>query len=85
MTTVHKTTINLTDQESEWVQNQIASGQYADDSAYFRDLVRRDREYKAKLDALRKAVKDGFESGVSDRTLDDAWAEGLARYKARRA
>lgn len=78
-----RTTITLSEKESEWVQNRIASGQYADDSAYFRDLVRRDREYKHKLDVLRKAVQDGFDSGVSDRTVEDIWAEAVAKHKAK--
>ncbi|MCY4244079.1 MAG: type II toxin-antitoxin system ParD family antitoxin [Gammaproteobacteria bacterium] len=76
MSTILKPAITLTDKESEWVQNQIASGQYADDSAYFRDLVRRDREYQTKLEALRKEIEKGLDSGFTDCTFEEAWAQG---------
>lgn len=40
-------------------------------------------EHKHKLDVLRKAVQDGFDSGVSDRTVEDIWAEAVAKHKAK--
>jgi antitoxin ParD1/3/4 len=42
MRTVRKT-ITLTDKQEQWVKAQIASGDYTNDSEYFRDLVRRDQ------------------------------------------
>jgi antitoxin ParD1/3/4 len=82
MRTVRKT-ITLTDKQEQWVKAQIASGDYTNDSEYFRDLVRRDQERGTKLEALRDAVREGLESGVSERTVGEIWAEAEARYKSR--
>jgi len=84
MATVRKT-ITLTDKQDQWVKARIASGDYTNDSEYFRALVRRDQERDAKLEALRDAVRDGLDSGISDRTVGEIWTEAEARYKSRNA
>lgn len=84
MTTVRKT-ITLTDKQDQWVKARIASGDYTNDSEYFRALVRRDQERNSKLEALRDAVRDGLDSGISDRTVSEIWAEAEARYEGRNA
>lgn len=84
MATVRKT-ITLTDKQDQWVKARIASGDYTNDSEYFRALVRRDQEQDSKLEALRDAVRDGLDSGISDRTVGEIWAEAEARYKGRNA
>jgi antitoxin ParD1/3/4 len=82
MGTVRKT-ITLTDKQDEWVKTQISNGDYTNDSEYFRDLVRRDQEQGAKFKALKNAIQEGLDSGISDRTLGDIWAEAEERYKQR--
>lgn len=67
MTTIRKT-ITLTDTQSDWVKSRISSGDFANDSEYFRDLVRRDQERNAWLYQLRAALLEGEQSGLSDRT-----------------
>ncbi len=67
--------VSLPDPMKEWVEAQIESGKYSGSSDYVRDLIRRDQEYQEKLEALKGAIKEGLDSGVSDRTLDDIWAE----------
>lgn len=84
MATVRKT-ITLTDKQDQWVKARIASGDYTNDSEYFRALVRRDQERDSKFEALRDAVRDGLDSGISDRTVAEIWAEAEARYKSRNA
>lgn len=51
------------------MQALVASGEYANESEYVRELVRRDRENNAKLYALREAINEGLKSGVSSRTV----------------
>ena len=78
MATVRKT-ITLTDQQDEWIKTQISNGDYTNDSEYFRDLIRRDQD---KFRALKTAVEKGLASGVSNRTVDEIWAEAERHYQA---
>lgn len=79
--TIRKT-ITLTDQQDEWIKAQIASGDYTNDSEYLRDLIRRDQEQNAKFRALKQAIQDGLDSGVSDKTIPQIMKEVEARLKA---
>ena len=67
MATVRKT-ITLTDSQSNWVKSRIASGDFTNDSEYFRDLIRRDQERNAELEQLRVALIDAEQGGVSSRS-----------------
>ncbi len=82
--TVRKT-ITLTDKQDTWIKAQIASGDYTNDSEYFRDLIRRDQEQNAKFRALKSAILEDLDSGASNRTVGEIWAAAEARYKARNA
>ena len=77
MATVRKT-ITLTDAQDNWIKAQVASGDYTNDSEYFRDLIRRDQE---KAGALKAAIDEGLASGPSSRSLDEVWAAAEARYR----
>ena len=76
-------TITLSEQQDAWVKARIEQGDYTNDSEYFRDMIRRDQEQNAKLVALRQAIQDGLESGVSNRSVKDIWKEAEARHKAK--
>lgn len=79
--TIRKT-ITLTDKQDEWVKARIASGSYTNDSEYFRDLIRRDQEQNEKFRALKRAIQEGLDSGVSNKTLPQIMKEVEARLKA---
>ncbi len=67
-----KKSITVTDQQAEWIQSQIAQGDYASDSEYVRDLIRKEQQQQnTKLEALRAALIEGEESGMSKRTPDE--------------
>ena len=76
---VVRKTITLSDTQDAWIKRQIARGAFTNDSEYIRDLVRRDQEAEAKLHDLEQAIAEGLDSGVSERSLDDIWAEAEAR------
>lgn len=76
-------TITLTDQQDQWIKAQIAAGEYTNDSEYIRDLVRRDQEQNAKFRALKAAIQEGLDSGISNKTVRDVWEEAEARYRAK--
>ncbi len=62
MSTVRKT-ITLTDQQDNWIKSRIQAGQYTNDSEYIRDLIRREQERSAQVDAVRAALIEGENSG----------------------
>jgi antitoxin ParD1/3/4 len=76
-------TITLTDQQDQWIKAQVAAGEYTNDSEYIRDLVRRDQEQNAKFKALKAAIQEGLDSGVSDKAVSDIWEEAEKRYRAK--
>jgi antitoxin ParD1/3/4 len=61
--------VNLTDELDRFVTAKVKSGRYENASevvrAALRALERDEREYKAKLAALRAAIDDGEASGVA--------------------
>lgn len=68
--------ISMPDAMREWIDAQIASGEYANASDYIRDLIRHDQRHR---DALRLALIEGEKSGKSRRSVTD-----IARREKRR-
>ncbi|MHB1402248.1 MAG: type II toxin-antitoxin system ParD family antitoxin [Thiobacillus sp.] len=62
MATVRKT-ITLTDKQDSWIKAQIEAGHYTNDSEYIRDLIRREQERSAEVEAIRAALIEGEASG----------------------
>ena len=77
MATVRKT-ITLTDQQDDWIKAQVEGGHYTNDSEYIRDLIRREQERAAEIDAVRAALIEGEKSGKPKR-LDVAAFERIVR------
>lgn len=63
--------ISLPDQMKEWVDQQVATGRYANASDYFRDLIRDDQDEGFGRAGLRAPIDEGLASGISDKTVDD--------------
>lgn len=84
MATIRKT-ITLSDNQDAWIKAQIARGAFTNDSEYIRDLVRRDQEGQNKLSDLRRAIAEGLDSGVSERSLDEIWAAAEERHRSANA
>ena len=81
MVTVRKT-VTLTDQQERWIKVRTAAGDFTSDSEYIRELIRRDQEEGIKLQALKSAIQEGLESGVSDKTVPQIMEEVEARLRA---
>ncbi len=62
MGTVRKT-ITLTDKQDGWIKAQINAGHYTNDSECIRDLIRREQERNAEVEAIRAALIEGEASG----------------------
>ncbi len=69
--------VSLPDEMKEWVEDQANSGRFGNSSDYIRDLIRRDQEAVAELQTL---VDEGLNSGFSDRSIDEIFAD--AKRKA---
>lgn len=65
-----------------WAEARVAEGRYSSTSDYIRDLMRRDQEEAEKLRALRAAIDDGRNSGISKRSVGDIVADFRARDQA---
>ena len=77
-----KKSITVTDQQEQWIQAQIATGNYASDSEVVRALIRREQERTAELEAIRAALIAGEQSGMSTKTVEEIWDEAQQRYRA---
>ena len=62
MTTVRKT-ITVTNQQDDWIASQVSNGRFANDSELIRDLIRREQERNAGVEAVRQALIEGERSG----------------------
>lgn len=83
MATIRKT-ITLTDKQDQWIKAQIAAGKFTNDSEYIRDLVRRDQEQNTQFIALKQAVQEGLDSGISNKTVREVWEEAELRHNNQR-
>jgi antitoxin ParD1/3/4 len=64
--------VSLPDEMKEWVEEQANSGRFGNSSDYIRDLIRRDQEAVSELQAL---VDEGLNSGFSDKSLEEVFAD----------
>jgi antitoxin ParD1/3/4 len=60
--------ISLPDPITEWIEERIRSGQFANASDYIGNLIRDDRERRERLVS---ALIEGEQSGLSHRTVRD--------------
>jgi len=64
-------TIAMPDGMGTWIEHRIQSGQYNNESEYFRDLVRRDQEREEAALQLRQMLEEGEASGISTKKVPD--------------
>lgn len=57
--------ISLPDAMRDWVERQLETGLYANNSDYVRDLIRKDQQRAEKQAVLQQAITAGLESGNS--------------------
>ena len=66
MSVVRKT-VTLTQQQDDWIAAMVDAGHYTNDSEAIRDLIRREQARMAHLEAVRRALVEGEESGAPER------------------
>lgn len=65
MTTIRKT-LTLTEKLDDFIKAQVADGRYTNDSEFVRDLLRREEEAHAKIEAIRAELIAAEASGMSE-------------------
>ena len=73
-----KFSITMSDELARYVHDEMTGRHFDNVSEYFRDLLRRERETREAEDALRALIDEGLRSGVSEKSVDDIWAEAVA-------
>lgn len=77
-------TITVTEQQDEWIKAQIDGGDFTNDSDYIRDLIRRDQARQSEMDAVRRALIKGEESGQPQAFSGDLFKEKMAALHVRK-
>jgi antitoxin ParD1/3/4 len=75
--------VSLPEPLKAWAESRAATGRYSNASDYVRDLIRRDIERSAKIDAFQELITQGLKSGVSKRSLDAIVTDARKQAKLR--
>lgn len=70
-----KTTLSLTDLDRKWMNEIISSGEYVSSSEYVRNLIRRDKEQRTEIEAIRTQLIKAEQNGFIDQARDEILAE----------
>lgn len=76
-----KKSTTVTDQQDSWIQGQIATGLYGNDSEVIREALREKQMRTAALEAIRTRLIAGEQSGFSDETAQDLRAQVKAELQ----
>ena len=83
-----KKSISVTDQQDSWIKGQIEAGHFGNESEVVRDLIRerqrREQETPEQIAAIRAALIEGEQSGISNLGIDEIWEEARVRRKAKK-
>lgn len=77
-----KKSITVTDQQEQWLQTQLATGNYASDSELVRDLIRKEQVRTSEIEVIRQELIKAEQSGFSTRSTEDIVSAVIARKKA---
>jgi antitoxin ParD1/3/4 len=70
-----KRSYSITHQLDEHVKEQVASGQYASDSEYLRELIRRDQRERQEIEFIRQKLRAAESRGFTTRDRASILAE----------
>jgi antitoxin ParD1/3/4 len=69
--------ISLSEEMRSYVESRVASGDFADATAFVHELILHDQQ---ELEALRAAIQEGLDSGDSPHSIDEIFANAKRRY-----
>ena len=70
-----KKSITVTDKHADFIQSQIASGDFATDSEVIRDALRLKQEQAKDIEFLRETARSARASGISSKGRDELLAD----------
>lgn len=74
--------ISFTDKQSKYISNQVKSGDFQNASEVVRDALRLHEIYRHRIiENLRLEIEKGWDSGVSDRSVEDIINAKIAKRK----
>ncbi|MDG1818847.1 MAG: type II toxin-antitoxin system ParD family antitoxin [Porticoccaceae bacterium] len=76
-----KKTYSITEKLDHYVKERVESGEYATDSEYLRELIRRDQSDNKEIAYIRARLIKAEESGFTDQTKEEMLAEFKAELK----
>ncbi|TXL11198.1 addiction module antitoxin [Methylococcaceae bacterium HT4] len=65
-----KKSITVTEQQNVWIKAQIITGHYGNESEILRDLIRKEQNKNADIEAIRVALIKAEGRGIGSRTPD---------------
>lgn len=71
--------VPLSDDLRAHLDVRVGTGEFDDPGAYIEALIARDRR---EVEALRAAIKEGDESGISPRTIEEIIGQAFQRHRA---
>ena len=74
-----KKSITVTDQQEQWMQAQLATGNYASDSELLRDLIRKEQMRTSEVEVIRQELIKAEQSGFSSRSPEGIVNAVIAR------
>ncbi|WP_299270062.1 type II toxin-antitoxin system ParD family antitoxin [uncultured Psychrosphaera sp.] len=77
-----KKSITLTDQQEQWIQAQMATGNYASDSEVLRDLIRKEQLRITQIESIRNELIKAEGRGFTDKTPEDIMQDVIKRKQA---
>ncbi len=77
-----KKTYSITETLDQYVGQRIKSGEYATDSEYVRDLIRRDKEENREIAYIRSKLSKAEQSGFINQSMDEMLEEFKAEMQA---
>lgn len=70
-----KKTYSITETLNQYVGQRIKSGEYATDSEYVRELIRRDQQENKEISYIRSKLIKAEKSGFTDQSKDEILKE----------
>ena len=80
MKTVRKK-VMITERQDRWIKEQVEAGNFGSEDEVFHDLISERISRESETAAIRAALIEGEQSGISTATVDEIWRRAKRMYK----